>query len=182
MVLLLPSRYRCPILSQIAYLLYMHALQTNVEVGWEILPRFMPLTMFWSVKTLLTFKCLSRRCQSSTGPPLACECTKLAACTLHTSVKVIWYKLPSYWVIATTSPFAPSTMHLFMRNCTFNPFHKSLLTKSKSACNLGTWSTSVMGTLFFMPFVSTPTTMDPIPMASAMLSSPKRTLHGEITS
>src|ERR1700738_1310168 len=70
----------------------------------------------------------------------------------------------------------------FTSNHPVNPFDKSLLTESKLACNFGTWSTSVMRIVVALPLISTPTTMDPIPMASAALPSFKRTLRGEITS
>ena len=38
---------------------------------------------------------------SSTGPPPAQECTKLAASVPYTTVKIIWYKVPSHWAITT---------------------------------------------------------------------------------
>ena len=44
-ILLLASPHCCLIFPHIAY--PMHALQTNVEVGQEVLPMFMPLTMLW---------------------------------------------------------------------------------------------------------------------------------------
>ena len=46
-----------------------HASQTNVEVGREILPRVIFLNMFWSAKMLLISKCPSWWCQSSVGLP-----------------------------------------------------------------------------------------------------------------
>ena len=101
---------------------------------------------------LLTFKCPSRQCQSSTGLPPTRERMKLATFVLYTSVKVIWYKFSSSWAIAITSPFAPPTMHSFMWNCILNPFDKSLLTKSKLACKLGMWSTFMMQIVFFFAF------------------------------
>ena len=61
-------------------------------------------------------------------------------------------------------------------------FNISLLTESKLAYNLGTWSTFVMQIMFILSPVLTPATIDPIPMAMATLSSPKRTLREEITS
>ena len=47
---------------------FVHASQNNIEVGQEILPRFMSFNMLWSARMLFTFKWPSRRCQSSTGP------------------------------------------------------------------------------------------------------------------
>lgn len=59
------------------------------------------------------------------------------------------------------SQLTPSTMQLFVWNCTYDPFNKSLLTKSNLACNF-IWRTYVMGTLFLMPLVSTPITINHI--------------------
>lgn len=44
-----------------------HASQTNVEVGLDVLLKFKSLTMSWSVKVLFASKCPSRWFQSSTG-------------------------------------------------------------------------------------------------------------------
>jgi hypothetical protein len=73
---------------------------------------------------------------------------------LHTFMKVMRYKLPSYRVITITSLFTPPTLHWLKINCTFNLFKKRLLTKSKLVYNFGIWSTSMIRTLFFIPLVS----------------------------
>lgn len=68
---------------------------------------------------------------------------------------------------------AVGTSHnTFTWSRTFNPLDKNFLIESKLDCNFGMWSTSVMRLIVVHWENSTPTMMDPIPMASATLSSP----------
>ena len=109
------------------YLSSVLALQINVEVGREILCKVISFIMLWSAKMLLTSKCLSPQCHYSAILPPTRKCTKLATSAQHTSIKVIWYKFPSCWAIATTPLFAPLIIH-----CLFEIAHTIRLTKTYS--------------------------------------------------
>ena len=114
-----------------------HASQTNVELQREVLPRFMPSPCFGMQKRF-SHPNVHVGGAKALLDHLPRKHTKLATSAPHTSMKVIWCEFPSCQTIATTSPFAPPTMHPFMSNCTFNPFNKSLLTETKLVCNLST--------------------------------------------
>ncbi len=82
--------------------------QIHEDVGQGMFPRFIPLTMFRSACTPLTFKWPRRWCQSSNAPSIIEVWATLATCTSHTLVKVTWYKLLSLSAIAITFHQMPS--------------------------------------------------------------------------
>ena len=74
-------------------------------------------------------------------------------------------------------------MHVaFNLTIEWTPWDNNLLTKSKFACNLGTWRASLIWIILILQFTITLIILKIIPITSTTLSSPKYTLCGTISS
>ena len=103
------------------YVIYLQCMLCKTTRMWDnfFLPRFMALTMFWSVWTSFMFKWLRQRCQTPNTPSPIRNCTKLATSTMYTFVKFTLYKFSSCDTIVMASPSQTFIKHLFKLNCTF---------------------------------------------------------------
>ena len=137
--------------------------QIDENVGQQVLPRFMAFTL----------KCPSQQCWSSNAPSFFNDCLEWIASISCTFVEFISYKLPLHCPNTIIFPFRPFTKHQNWVNCTFNMFDKTLLPESKLACNLDTWKASLIQIFLILLVTSGSTIMEPIPINSMMLLSPK---------
>ena len=142
----------------------------------------MSLTIFWRIWIPFTFIWPRQRCQSSSAPSPVRTYAKLAASALCTFIKFISYKLCLRDTIAMALLSQAFTKYLLRLNCIFKPFDTNLLTKSKLACNSGSWSASLIKIRLILPLMIASTMMDPILMASTTFLSPKCSLCEVITS
>src|SRR5450631_1740478 len=101
-------------------------------------PTSIPLTMLWSIFTLLALRCPNLLCQSSKECEFPSECAKELISTPFTTLVSNWYKLDSNDATANISPLLALTTHPNELKCTFKPFEMSLLTESKFECKSGT--------------------------------------------
>lgn len=145
----------------------MHTSQSNKDVENNILPRFMPLTMFWSVWTSFMFKwprwwrlklecTIARWSLHQTG----CICSVHLRKIYFVQVAFVWHNCNGF-VVAN---YYKTTVHVEMR-------FQNIQQKSKLACNFGTWNASSLHIRLILPLTIPSTTIDPISIASTTLLS-----------
>ena len=128
-----------PLFGNAALKLLSHKHPSHIDKNMRqrIVPKFISLTMLWSAWTSFTSKCPSQWCRISNVLSFFYDCARFTPSIPCTIVKFISYKLLLCSSNKTTSPSRPLIIHSFTLNCNFNPFDKSLLTKSKFAHNNG---------------------------------------------
>ena len=100
---------------------YVHASQTNVEVGLDVLLKFKSLTMSCSIKMLFTSKCPSQLFQSTHTWTHEVDC--ICSAYLHEGHLV---QIPSMLSYCNHVPFAPPILQFNHVKLHFNPFKKIL--------------------------------------------------------
>ena len=98
--------------------------------------------MFWSIFMLWVLRCHNIACYIFKKCEFASKCTKELISALFITLVSNWYNLDSKEAMANILQLFALTSHPNELKCISKLLEMSSLTKSKSECKSGTWSTS----------------------------------------